>query len=68
LSFLGLGDPTSVSWGTMLEFAFEEGAISLGAWWYLVPPGVCIVVVVLGFTMVGYALDEVLDPRLRKME
>lgn len=66
LSFLGLGDPLHVSWGTMLEFAFEEGAISLGAWWYLIPPGVCIVLVVLGFTMVGHALDEVLDPRLRE--
>jgi len=65
LSFLGLGDPLSISWGTTLQFAFEEGAISLGAWWYLVPPGLCIVLVVLGFTMVGYALDEVLDPRLR---
>jgi peptide/nickel transport system permease protein len=65
LSFLGLGDPLSISWGTILEFAFEEGAISLGAWWYLVPPGLCIVLVVLGFTMCGYALDEVLDPRLR---
>jgi peptide/nickel transport system permease protein len=66
LSFLGLGDPFSVSWGSILEAAFDEGAISLGAWWYLVPPGVCIVLVVLGFTMCGYAFDEILDPRLRE--
>ncbi|MDQ4096181.1 MAG: ABC transporter permease [Actinomycetota bacterium] len=66
LSFLGLGDPFNVSWGTMLELAFERGSISLGAWWYLIPPGVCIVLVVLGFTMCGYALDEVLDQRLRQ--
>ena len=66
LSFLGLGDPFSVSWGSILESAFSEGAISLGAWWYLVPPGLCIVLVVLGFTMCGYAFDEILDPRLRK--
>jgi peptide/nickel transport system permease protein len=66
LSFLGLGDPFSVSWGSILESAFDEGAISLGAWWYLVPPGLCIVLVVLGFTMCGYAFDEILDPRLRK--
>jgi peptide/nickel transport system permease protein len=66
LSFLGLGDPFSVSWGSILESAFTEGAISLGAWWYLVPPGLCIVLVVLGFTMCGYAFDEILDPRLRK--
>jgi peptide/nickel transport system permease protein len=66
LSFLGLGDPFSVSWGGILESAYAEGAISLGAWWYLVPPGLCIVLVVLGFTMCGYALDEILDPRLRE--
>jgi peptide/nickel transport system permease protein len=65
LSFLGLGDPLAISWGSILEHAFEEGAISLGAWWYFVPPGLCIVLVVLGFTMCGHALDEVLDPRLR---
>jgi peptide/nickel transport system permease protein len=66
LSFLGLGDPFNVSWGSMLESAFNRGAITLGAWWYLIPPGVCIVLVVLGFTMCGHALDEVLDPRLRE--
>ena len=49
----------------ILESAFAEGAISLGAWWYLVPPGLCIVLVVLAFTMCGYAFDEILDPRLR---
>jgi peptide/nickel transport system permease protein len=65
LSFVGLGDPFSISWGNILESAFAEGAISLGAWWYLVPPGLCIVLVVLGFTMCGYAFDEILDPRLR---
>ena len=65
LSFLGLGDPFSISWGSILESAFAEGAISLGAWWYLVPPGLCIVLVVLAFTMCGYAFDEILDPRLR---
>ena len=42
LSFLGLGDPTRISWGTMLENAFESGAPSQGAWWYVVPPGLCI--------------------------
>ena len=66
LSFLGLGDPFSISWGSILESAFAEGAISLGAWWYLIPPGLCVVLVVLAFTMCGYAFDEILDPRLRK--
>ncbi len=68
LSFLGLGDPFHMSWGVMLHFAFSTGAIALGAWWYLLPPGLCVVAVVLGFTFVGYALDEVLNPRLRKRE
>jgi peptide/nickel transport system permease protein len=66
LSFLGLGDPFSISWGRILESAYAEGAISLGAWWYLIPPGLCIVLVVLAFTMCGYAFDEILDPRLRE--
>jgi peptide/nickel transport system permease protein len=63
LSFLGLGDPFRVSWGSMLDGAFGAGAISSGAWWYLLPPGVCVVIVVLAFTLVGRALENVLDPR-----
>ncbi len=66
LSFLGLGDPLHVSWGTILEFAFSAGAASAGAWWWLVPPGLAIVLVVLAFTMCGYALDEILNPRIRQ--
>jgi len=66
LSFLGMGDPTRMSWGMMLHFAFEMGAVSFGAWWWLIPPGVCVVLVVLGFTFIGYALDEVLNPKLRR--
>ncbi|WP_426562569.1 ABC transporter permease [Angustibacter sp. McL0619] len=65
LSFLGLGDPTRVSWGSMLEAAFSVGAITTGAWWYIVPPGVCVVLVVLAFTLIGQALEEVFNPRLR---
>jgi peptide/nickel transport system permease protein len=65
LAFLGLGDPLRVSWGSMLDAAFTHGAASIGAWWYLVPPGVCILLVVLAFTMVGQALEAVLNPRLR---
>jgi peptide/nickel transport system permease protein len=66
LSFLGLGDPTRVSWGTMLDDAFGVGAMTTGAWWYIVPPGVCVVLVVLAFTLVGQALEEVFNPRLRE--
>jgi peptide/nickel transport system permease protein len=65
LSFLGLGDPVQISWGTMLHFAFESGAVGRGAWWYFAPPGVCIVIVVLAFTLTGHAIDQALNPRLR---
>lgn len=64
LSFLGLGDPSRISWGAMLKAAMDTGAVSAGAWWYLLPPGLGIVVVVLGFTLCGRALEGVLDPRL----
>ncbi len=66
LSFLGLGDPFHISWGQILESAFDHGAISAGAWWYLFPPGVAIIAVVLAFTLVGRALETVLNPRLRE--
>jgi peptide/nickel transport system permease protein len=65
LAFLGLGDPVHVSWGTMLHFAFVSGAVGRGAWWYFLPPGIGIVLVVLGFTLSGHTLDRILNPRLR---
>lgn len=66
LSFLGLGDPTSVSWGGMLDQAQQSSAVTSGHWWYYLPPGLAIMIVVLAFTILGRALEEVLDPRLRK--
>ncbi len=68
LSFLGLGDPLNFSWGTMLHYAWDSGAAGLPAWWYLLPPGIAIVLVVLAFTFMGTAFDEILDPKLRKRE
>lgn len=65
LSFVGLGDPFQPSWGQLLEAARSVGAPGLGAWWYFVPPGLCIVLVVFAFTLVGTALDEILNPRRR---
>ena len=65
LSFLGLGDPANVSWGTMLDNSFEAGAISQEAWWYFVPPGLGILLIALSFTLIGTALEEILDPRLK---
>lgn len=65
LSFLGLGDPSNPSWGKMLDDAFEAGAVTLEAWWYILPPGIGIMIVVIAFTLCGTALEEILDPRLR---
>lgn len=64
LSFLGLGDPSTLSWGQMLNYAFGRGAMSVGAWWALVAPGLGIVWIVLGLTLLGQGLEQVLNPRL----
>jgi peptide/nickel transport system permease protein len=66
LSFLGLGDPTRPSWGRTLQEAYDAGAMTRNAWWYYLPAGIGIAVVVLAFAMVGRALEEILDPRLRE--
>jgi peptide/nickel transport system permease protein len=66
LAFLGLGDPTKISWGTMLENAFEAGAPSAEAWWYVIPPGLCITTLVLAVAVLGYLFEEYINPRLRE--
>jgi peptide/nickel transport system permease protein len=68
LSFIGLG-PESVNvvtWGNMLEDAISAGAMQNGYYWWIVMPGACIVLVVLGFTFIGHALDDIFNPKLRK--
>ncbi len=66
LTFLGLGNPTDVSWGSMLNQALAQGAVTRGAWWYVLPPGVAIVLVVIGFNLVGRAVEHVLNPRMKR--
>jgi peptide/nickel transport system permease protein len=66
LSFLGLGDPKAKSWGTVIEEAFGHGALTLHAWWWIMAPSLSIVLVVLAFTMVGFAMDEIVNPRIRE--
>ena len=63
LAFIGLGDPTAPSWGELLNSAQSSGAPGLGAWWYIAPPAVSVVLVVLSFTLVGNALDDLLNPK-----
>ena len=61
LAFLGLGDPTTISWGMMLHFAFESGTMGKAFWWVL-PPIACIVILIIGFTFLGTAITDVLEP------
>jgi peptide/nickel transport system permease protein len=64
LGFLGLGG--SGSWGSMLFFAQNAQALSLGAWWWFVPPGLCIAIVGAGLALINFSLDELINPRLVK--
>lgn len=66
LDFFGLGDPSVISWGSMLEAAYDQAAFAGGAWWWIAAPGAAIVIMVLAFSLVGYAIDDVLNPKLRK--
>lgn len=65
ITFLGLGDPSLISWGRLIENAFTDDAIINEAWWAIVPPGVCVTLVVLACTLVGQALEDEFNPRLR---
>lgn len=65
LEFLGLGNPSNVSWGNNLYWAQNNSALLLGAWWTLIPSGLSIALVAFGFSMINYAIDEVTNPRLR---
>ena len=67
LAFLGFGDPGTVSWGMMLQWVWKTGHMFQAPYW-LLPPGICISLITLSFFMIGRAMDEVLDPRLRKLE
>lgn len=64
LSFLGLGDQTAITWGKMLESA-RESFTGL-AWWWIIPPGLGIAILSLSFILIGYSLDELFNPRLRR--
>jgi len=67
LSFLGLGDPTVITWGSMLGAANTAGgSISNLAWWWIIPPGLSIALLSLSFILLGYAMDELFNPRLRR--
>jgi peptide/nickel transport system permease protein len=63
LSWLGFADPFRISWGKMLYDVQVESA--WGNWWWVIPPGLCIALLAMAFILLGYALDDVLNPKLR---
>jgi peptide/nickel transport system permease protein len=65
LAFLGLEDPSAITWGTILQHAFDRAAISAGAWWAIVPDGIAISVLIVGCFLLGQAIEDSLNPRLR---
>ncbi|MDK2869199.1 MAG: peptide/nickel transport system permease protein, partial [Pyrococcus sp.] len=67
LSFLGLGDPTQVTWGQILHDAQNANAAVNGYWWWVIPPGLAIALVAFTFVLLGTALDRILNPRLRRL-
>ncbi|MEM0095638.1 MAG: ABC transporter permease [Candidatus Bathyarchaeia archaeon] len=65
LSWLGFYDPQIMSWGRMLYEAQAQAA-SYTKWWWVLPPGICIALLALSFILIGFAMDEILNPRLRE--
>ena len=65
VSFTGLGDPSQVSWGTMLQGAHTNNALTHGTWWWFIPPGICITLVVISGFLIGRGYEEVTNPALR---
>ncbi len=63
LSWLGFYDPLRMSWGRMLHEVFVAGGTT--CWWWIIPPGICIALIATAFILLGYALDEILNPKLR---
>jgi len=66
LEFIGLGNVSIVSWGTVLYWAQTNGALLSGAWWWFLPPGICIALIGTSFALMNFAIDEISNPKLRK--
>ena len=66
LSFLGLGDPANFSWGQMLNDAYNSGAMTEGKWAYFLPPGICVTLLAMAFSLTGNALEEIVNPSSRR--
>jgi peptide/nickel transport system permease protein len=66
LEFLGLGDVTIISWGTMFYWAQNNEALLLGAWWWFLAPGCCVALLGAGLAFINFGIDELANPRLRR--
>ena len=64
LAFLGVGSVTTWSWGTMLYWAQNAEALAQGAWWWFVPPGLCLALLGTGLALMNFGVDEIPNPRL----
>ncbi len=63
---MGLGDPTLPTWGQILEQGFRTGAVYLGYWWWILPPGLLIVLTAITFMLISLGLEPIVNPRLRR--
>jgi len=66
LSFLGLGDTRNFSWGQMLNDAYTSGAMTQSKWAYFIPPGLCVTLLAMSFSLMGYAIEEIVNPTRRE--
>ncbi len=66
LSFLGLGDPSLPTWGQILERGFSDGGVYVGYWWWVLPPGILIVITAMTFVLLALGLEPVVNPRLKR--
>lgn len=66
LAFIGVGDPLTISWGTMLYWADNSGALLTGQWGWLVPPGLALALLITALTLVNFGVDAISNPHLRE--
>jgi len=66
LAFLGVGDPLTISWGTMLQWANNSGALLTGMWAWLIPPGVALALLITALTFINFGVDAISNPHLRE--
>jgi peptide/nickel transport system permease protein len=67
LSYIGLGASNSSTLGTMLFYAQNGFALSLGAWWWFIPPGLIIALFGTGLSLINFSIDEVVNPKLKNV-